>query len=342
MRSGRGALWLQIVGVIVLSGVVAAGACGRGTAAETDKGRVDVPAAIWPTGQAALAVFEIHRDPGGAGDAFPLSRETIEARLLGTRNVRKLYMDMRLYESKMSLEKTRDLILHGVRLTYLHESEHTVLVAVSLDVGDPRRSAQMLGCLVDEFINTVAEQMSIDAARNLQALSLRTQDIERKLDDATRNLRAFEASRLSLILDDPASLRARYQKAVADVDAAQHREAQAKAAMEQLQAKKEAEPGAVTDAQLAKAKGELDAAAKQREAVEKKRDAETEHAKEYVADVLTREGLVARVEEYRKIRADLLQRFEEARTLSETRLAIRVEVLQPAEAARPEPKPGAK
>lgn len=143
--------------------------------------------------------------PGVATPATPEEFYQSQYRILRSRRIaRKLYMDMKMYDWQLfrNLGPDRDpieVVQNWIRITPI-PGTHNVEIWMLWPY--PKQAADMVNSVCFTYQNVVQEYKTTSIEKSVQALLLRTQDIERKLDDATRQIRSFTTSRELYILPE--------------------------------------------------------------------------------------------------------------------------------------------
>jgi len=275
----------------------------------------------------AVAVLIVRHDPQSFGGNFADSSQAITALLTSRSVARKVADSMKVNnDGPNAFEQFMQYLPNNLRVETLSHSDRVTMVRLSLRMDDPAKAADVVNRVTDAFKEVAAEYFTRTADRAVRALVDRTQDIERKMEDYKRVLATLQQERTGLLVDDPGTVRVRYQQILADIEQYRRRQAAAGLLIEKLEPVKKA-PG--VDLEIAHAQAEQQTAANELGNLERRRAAEIEYAKTFTQDLLRRDQLVKQLETLTGIRDELERTVERTRTDFELRTAD-VEVIQTA------------
>lgn len=275
----------------------------------------------------AVAVLIVRHDPQSFGGNFADSSQAVTALLASRRIARKIGNDMKVYnDGPNAFEEFMQFLPNNLRVETLSHSDRVTMVRLSLRMDDPAKAADVVNRVTDAFKEVAEEYRTTTADRAVRVLVDRSQEVDREVTECVRALTAFEQERTAVLVDDPGTVRARYQQILADVEQYRRRQAAAKLLIEKLEPLKKA-PG--VDVEIARAQAEQQAAANELENLEKRRAAEIEYAKTFTQDLLRRNLLVKQLDMLTSIHEELQRTIEKFRTDFEVRTAD-VEVIQSA------------
>lgn len=286
------------------------------------------PAAPKADPNTATAMLMVSHDSRGRGTNFADTPEAITVLLTRGRIPRKLYNEMQIYKQGPNAhEEFLAYLANNLRIEILSHSDRMTMVRLSLKSDDPAKAADILNRTLDAFKEVVEEYRTTRVDRATRVLAERAQDVERRLAEFMRSLQALEQERAALLVDDPGTIRARYQQILADIETYRRREAAAKVLIAKLEPLKKS-PG--VELEIARAQAEQETAAAELEGLEKRRAAELEAAKTFAQDLHRRDQLQNQLDALTAVRNDIQRAAEQIKTDFEMG-EVGIEVLQKAE-----------